>query len=241
MATSGGVSGETSKPHSGQNRAGLHGLAKAWLTAELPEMKTKRILDIVIAIIVGLLSSPLLLVISILIRINFKEPVLFRQIRPGLLGRPFTLFKFRTMTGVRAPDGTLLPDAQRLTRFGNFLRKTSFDELPELINVLRGEMSLVGPRPLLVKYLDRYTPMQMRRHEVLPGITGWAQVNGRNAISWEERFKFDVWYVNNRSLLLDVKILLLTVFDIFVCADVNAKGYATMPEFMGSQSDENDS
>jgi sugar transferase EpsL len=198
-------------------------------------MRIKRLLDVVIATITTMVSIPFWLVIGILIKLESDGPVFFRQVRPGLSGRPFTLIKFRTMKNVLAEDGTLLPDAQRLTRFGNFLRRTSLDELPELFNVLRGEMSLVGPRPLLMQYLDRYTPEQARRHDVLPGITGWAQVNGRNAIAWEDKLRLDVWYVDHRSLMLDFKILFITLFKVLRGDSISAKGHATMPEFMGSQ------
>jgi len=158
-------------------------------------------------------------------------PVLFRQRRPGLHGKPFICYKFRTMTDSRDSDGSLLPDSERLTGFGRFLRKTSLDELPELFNVLKGDMSLVDPRPLLMQYLDRYTPEQARRHEVKPGITGWAQVNGRNALTWEEKFKLDVWYVNNRSLWLDLKIIAMTIWKILIREGINQPGQATMEEF----------
>jgi sugar transferase EpsL len=159
--------------------------------------------------------------------------VFVRQLRPGLHGRPFTLLKFRTMTEARDPAGNLLPDEQRLTRLGRFLRRTSLDELPELINVLKGEMSLVGPRPLLMQYLDRYTPEQARRHEVKPGITGWAQINGRNALTWEEKFKLDVWYVDHRSFRLDLRIILLTVWKVLRQEGISQPGQATMEEFQG--------
>ncbi len=159
---------------------------------------------------------------------------MFTQDRPGLGGKAFRIFKFRTMTDARGVDGILLPDAERLTRFGRFLRSSSLDELPALINVLKGDMSLVGPRPLLMHYLDRYTPQQARRHEVRPGITGWAQINGRNAITWEEKFKLDVWYVDNRSLWLDIKIIYLTVWKILKREGINQPGQATMEEFRGS-------
>ena len=162
-------------------------------------------------------------------------PVLFRQMRPGLQGEPFFLLKFRTMNDVRDEQGELLPDDGRLTGLGSFLRSTSLDELPELFNVLKGEMSIVGPRPLLMQYLDRYTPEQARRHEVKPGVTGWAQVNGRNAISWEEKFELDVWYVDNWSLWLDVKIICMTVWKILKREGVNQPGHATAQEFMGNE------
>jgi len=161
------------------------------------------------------------------------SPSLFKQTRPGLNAKPFNIYKFRTMTNARGKKGYLLPEAERLTRFGKWLRSTSLDELPELWNVLKGDMSLVGPRPLLMQYLDRYTPEQARRHEVKPGITGWAQVNGRNAITWEEKFALDVWYVDNCSFLLDLKIILLTIIKVIKRQGISADGEATMPEFMG--------
>ncbi|MDH5508320.1 MAG: sugar transferase, partial [Anaerolineae bacterium] len=169
--------------------------------------RAKRLFDLLLTLPGVLLISPMLLIVAILVRIFHGRPVLFRHRRPGLRGQPFTLYKFRTMTDKRDADGQLLSDAQRLTRLGRFLRAASLDEFPELYNVLRGEMSLVGPRPLLTQYLDRYTPSQARRHAVLPGITGWAQINGRNNVSWEDKFALDVWYVDNWSLLLDIKIL----------------------------------
>ncbi|WP_424255502.1 sugar transferase [Desulfoprunum sp.] len=178
--------------------------------------------------------SPLLLCLAVLVRVKLGTPILFSQTRPGLHGKPFTLYKFRTMTDGRNASGNLLPDAQRLTGFGRFLRSTSLDELPELINVLRGEMSLVGPRPLLMEYLPLYSPEQARRHEVRPGLTGWAQINGRNALSWEEKFKLDVWYVDNQSLWLDMKIIFLTVWKVFRRDGISAEGEATMPRFTGS-------
>ena len=195
----------------------------------------KRLFDVTSSLAFLILLSPLLAGIAALARLLLGSPVFVRQLRPGLHGRPFTLLKFRTMTEARDPAGNLLPDEQRLTRLGCFLRRTSLDELPELINVLKGEMSLVGPRPLLMQYLDRYTPEQARRHEVKPGITGWAQINGRNALTWEEKFKLDVWYVDHRSLALDLKILLLTPFSALRGYGVSAEGHATMPEFMGTQ------
>lgn len=193
----------------------------------------KRLFDIVLTAPALILLLPILLIISLFARIKHGSPVLFRQQRPGLHGKPFTLYKFRTMTNARDADGNLLPDADRLTNFGRFLRRTSLDELPELINVLKGDMSLVGPRPLLMQYLDRYTPEQARRHEVRPGITGWAQINGRNAVSWEEKFRLDVWYVDNVSLWLDLKILILTVWKVLRREGISQAGYATMPEFLG--------
>ena len=194
----------------------------------------KRLLDFwLAAVALAVLGVPLL-VLSALVRWKLGSPVFFRQTRPGLRGRPFEMVKFRTMTGQRGADGRLLPDSQRLTRFGRFLRATSLDELPELWNVLKGEMSLVGPRPLLMEYLPLYTPQQARRHEARPGISGWAQVNGRNALSWEEKFALDVWYVDNQSLWLDVRILWLTVRKVLVREGISASGEATMPRFSGS-------
>ena len=193
----------------------------------------KRIFDRFLAALTLLLLSLPLLFLIWQVRRKLGSPVLFRQTRPGLYGKPFTMVKFRTMTDERGADGALLPDAQRLTPFGRFLRASSLDELPELWNVLKGEMSLVGPRPLLMEYLPLYTPEQARRHEVCPGITGWAQVNGRNAISWDEKFALDVWYVNHRSLWLDVKILWRTVRKVLVRDGISAPGDATMPKFEG--------
>lgn len=181
------------------------------------------------------LLSPVLILTALLVRCELGKPVLFSQERPGLDSRPFKLYKFRTMTDARGVDGVLLPDAQRLKRFGRFLRSTSMDELPELLNVLKGEMSLVGPRPLLMQYLNRYSPEQARRHEVKPGITGWAQVNGRNALTWEEKFKLDVWYVDNWSLWLDIKIIAMTIWKILKREGISQPGQATMEEFKGNQ------
>lgn len=194
----------------------------------------KRTFDILIAGISLLTLSPVLLIVSLLVRVSLGNPVLFNQVRPGEGGKPFRMIKFRTMRDAFNANGNPLPDSERLTRFGNFLRSTSLDELPELWNVLKGDMSLVGPRPLLMEYLDLYTPEQARRHEVKPGITGWAQVNGRNAISWEDKFKLDVWYVDNQSLWLDIKILLMTVKKVFVREGISAEGEATMTKFEGS-------
>ncbi len=193
----------------------------------------KRVFDFVAASLALLILALPLLGLALLIRRKLGSPVLFCQVRPGLHGRLFTMLKFRTMTDERGPDGALLPDAQRLTPFGRFLRASSLDELPELWNVLKGEMSLVGPRPLLMEYLPLYTPGQARRHEVRPGITGWAQVNGRNAISWDDKFALDVWYVDHRSLWLDVKILWRTVRKVLVRDGISAPGEATMPKFEG--------
>ena len=194
----------------------------------------KRALDLS-ATVLGLLAmSPLLLVLALMVRTRLGSPVLFRQTRPGLNGKPFLMYKFRTMTDERDQSGELLPDARRLTRFGRFLRSSSLDELPELLNVLKGEMSLVGPRPLLMEYLPLYSPEQARRHEVPPGITGWAQVNGRNAIGWDEKFKLDLWYVEHRSLALDLRILWLTVAKVFQREGISQQGQATMEKFRGN-------
>jgi lipopolysaccharide/colanic/teichoic acid biosynthesis glycosyltransferase len=194
----------------------------------------KRVFDFTAAVVGLLMLAIPLALLAWQVRRKLGSPVFFSQMRPGLHGSPFKMVKFRTMTSERGPDGELLPDAERLTGFGRWLRATSLDELPELWNVLRGEMSLVGPRPLLMQYLHLYSPDQARRHEVRPGITGWAQVNGRNAISWEEKFKLDVWYVDHRSLWLDIKILWLTVKKVVVRDGISASGEATMQEFKGS-------
>ena len=191
----------------------------------------KRFFDFCFTLIAVFFLSPLLIVLALMVRLILGRPILFRQQRPGLHGRPFTIYKFRTMTEARDAHGTLLPDGERLTRFGRFLRSTSLDELPELFNVLKGDMSLVGPRPLLMQYLDRYTPEQARRHEVKPGLTGWSQVNGRNAISWEEKFGLDIWYVDNRSIWLDIKIILITAWMILRREGINQPGQPTMEEF----------
>ncbi|MEQ3722943.1 sugar transferase [Alcanivorax sp.] len=195
----------------------------------------KRLMDILGAVAGLLLLAPVIVVLSLLVRIKLGGPVLFRQTRPGRAGRSFAMAKFRTMTDARDANGELLPDADRLTGFGQFLRASSLDELPELWNVLKGDMSLVGPRPLLMEYLPLYSERQARRHEVRPGITGWAQVNGRNALSWEEKFELDVWYVENRTLWLDIKILFLTVWKVIKRDDINQDGEATMTRFTGSQ------
>jgi sugar transferase EpsL len=195
----------------------------------------KRLLDLALTVLALILLSPVIVAVALLVRVKLGSPVLFRQQRPGLGGSPFMMLKFRTMTGARDADGKLLPDEQRITAFGKMLRRTSLDELPELINVLRGEMSLVGPRPLLMAYLDRYSPEQMRRHDALPGITGFAQVNGRNHLSWEEMFAHDVWYVDHRSLLLDLKILAMTIGTVFSAEGISAPSYVSAPEFRGSR------
>ncbi|GAB4580291.1 MAG: sugar transferase [Anaerolineales bacterium] len=196
----------------------------------------KRLFDLLLTIPGLVLVSPLLLLTALLVRIFHGSPVIFQHKRPGYRGQPFTLYKFRTMSNARDPRGNLLPDEQRLTPFGKFLRATSLDELPELFNVLKGEMSLIGPRPLLMQYLDRYTPEQARRHEVLPGITGWAQINGRNNLSWEVKFELDVWYVDHWSLWLDVKILAWTFWKVLKREGINEPGNATAREFMGTKS-----
>lgn len=187
------------------------------------------------ALLALILGSPVILTTALLVRIKLGSPVIFRQRRPGRYGHPFTMLKFRTMTDARGPDGTLLPDAQRLPKFGRWLRASSLDELPGLINVLRGDMSLVGPRPLLMQYLPLYTPLQARRHEVRPGITGWAQVNGRNALSWDEKFALDVWYVDHQSIALDIRILYLTAVKVVKKEGISAEGEATMAPFEGNQ------
>ena len=178
---------------------------------------------------------PVFILLWCFIRCDVGEPVLFFQVRPGLNSEPFRIVKFRTMTNCCDGDGCLLPDAQRLTRLGRFLRATSLDELPELINVITGKMSIVGPRPLLMQYLDRYSPEQARRHEVKPGITGWAQVNGRNSISWEDKFRLDVWYVDNWSFGLDLKIIWMTILKVIKSEGISAEGQATMPDFLGNR------
>jgi lipopolysaccharide/colanic/teichoic acid biosynthesis glycosyltransferase len=194
----------------------------------------KRIFDVLLTVLSLILFSVPLVVLFWQVREKLGDPVFFRQIRPGLNEKPFVMFKFRSMTDGRGPDGQLLPDAQRLTSFGRFLRASSMDELPGLWSVLKGDMSLVGPRPLLMEYLPLYSPEQARRHAVRPGITGWAQVNGRNALSWEEKFDLDVWYVDNRTLWLDIKVLWLTVKKVLVREGISAAGEATMPRFEGS-------
>lgn len=194
----------------------------------------KRVLDLTLASIALIVLLPLLVLLALLIQFKLGVPILFRQQRPGLHGKPFVLLKFRTMTNVCDSFGNLLPDAERLTPFGRFLRQTSLDELPEFINVLRGEMSLVGPRPLLMEYLDRYTPEQARRHEVLPGITGWTAVNGRNALTWDEKFALDIWYVDHQSLWLDITILAMTVWKVLRREGVTQPGRETPDKFSGS-------
>ena len=198
-------------------------------------MLIKRLFDICAAGLAVSLLSPLLAVLALVVRIKLGSPVLFCQSRPGLHGEPFAMYKFRTMTNDRDSNGHLLSDAERLGAFGMFLRSTSLDELPELWNVLKGEMSLVGPRPLLMEYLPLYSAEQARRHNVRPGITGWVQVNGRNTLSWEEKFALDVWYVDNRSLWLDLKVLLMTLKKVLVRDGISHAGEATMPKFEGAR------
>ncbi len=193
----------------------------------------KRGLDLVLVVLAAPVWLPIAAVVALLVRVRLGAPVFFRQVRPGLNGRPFRLVKFRTMTEAFGPGGQPLPDDQRLTGFGRSLRASSLDELPGLWNVLKGDMSLVGPRPLLTEYLPLYTPTQARRHEVRPGITGWAQVNGRNAVGWDERFAMDVWYVDHRSLRLDLRILLMSVGRVLGRQGVSSEGHATMPKFRG--------
>lgn len=194
---------------------------------------TKRLIDISCSALALIILSPLLLVLALLVRIRLGAPVLFRQERPGRMGEPFLMVKFRTMTDRRDAGGQLMPDADRLTPFGRWLRATSFDELPELWNVLRGDMSLIGPRPLLMQYLPLYSKEQWRRHLVRPGVTGWAQVNGRNALGWDEKFELDVWYVDHHNLWVDLKILFLTIKSVIGREGISAAGEATMPAFTG--------
>lgn len=194
----------------------------------------KRLFDFSVSFIAVLTLLPIFFLLAFLVRINIGSPIFFTQNRTGLHGKAFTIIKFSSMTNARSADGALLPDSERLTRFGSLLRATSLDELPELWNVLKGDMSLVGPRPLLTEYLPLYSPEQARRHTVRPGITGWAQINGRNAISWDEKFKMDVWYVDNQSLFFDLKILSLTVWAVLARRGISAHGESTMPKFRGN-------
>lgn len=194
----------------------------------------KRLMDILLVVMAFSLLWPLMLIIALLVRWKLGTPILFSQTRPGYLGKPFNIYKFRSMTDARSVDGKLLPDEIRLTRFGRLLRSTSLDELPNLGVIFKGDMSLVGPRPLLVEYLPLYNAEQARRHLVKPGLTGWAQINGRNAISWQEKFALDVWYVDHQSLWLDMKIILLTIKKICAREGISAKGEATMPKFTGN-------
>lgn len=203
-----------------------------------PQLKIKRLLDISISIIGLIIFIPFIPLISIFIKLGSKGPVFFKQRRPGKNGKLFLLYKFKTMGDLKDESGNLLPDKERLTKIGIFLRRFSLDEIPELWNVLKGEMSLVGPRPLLVEYLNRYTPEQARRHEVKPGVTGWAQINGRNAITWEEKFKYDVWYVDNKCLWLDFKIIFMTIIKVIKGEGISYPGQATMKKFKGSNKHE---
>ncbi|SEI92237.1 Sugar transferase involved in LPS biosynthesis (colanic, teichoic acid) [Bhargavaea ginsengi] len=196
----------------------------------------KRVFDTIVSLVALVLLSPIIGITALLILKKIGSPVFFKQQRPGLLGKPFNVYKFRTMTDKRDEKGDLLPDDVRLTSFGKLVRKLSLDELPQLWNVLKGDMSFVGPRPLLMEYLPLYNEHQARRHEVRPGITGWAQVNGRNAISWEQKFDYDVWYVDNQSFWLDIKILLMTVIRVFKSEGINQTGQATMTKFTGTPS-----
>jgi sugar transferase EpsL len=197
--------------------------------------KSKRLFDLILTIPGVIVISPLLAITALLVRVFHGAPILFSQVRSGYMGKPFTVNKFRSMTLERDAEGNLLSDENRLTLFGEFLRASSVDELPQLYNVLRGEMSLIGPRPQLLQYLDRYTPEQARRHDVLPGITGWAQVNGRNNVSWEIKFELDVWYVDHWSIWLDIQILLKTFWKVITRVDINQEGNATTQEFMGTK------
>ena len=193
----------------------------------------KRALDFSAALLLLILIWPFLLVIYVILRIKIGSPVMLRQKRPGFMGKLFTIYKFRTMTDERDENGSLLPDEQRITNIGRILRSYSLDELPEMFNVLKGDISLIGPRPLMVQYLERYTPEQARRHEVMPGITGWAQVNGRNSLTWEEKFSLDVWYVDHQSFALDIRILLMTCWKLLIREGISSEGFVSAPEFMG--------
>lgn len=195
----------------------------------------KRLFDFSVSLVLMAALFPVFALTALLVRVKLGAPVIFKQMRPGLKGRPFRICKFRSLTNETDEAGRLLPDAKRFTRVSSLLRRTSLDELPELVNVLKGEMSLVGPRPLLMQYLDRYDTEQARRHDVRPGMTGWAQVNGRNALSWEEKFRLDVWYVDNHNLFLDGKILLMTLVQVFKQQNIHEKGHVTAREFMGNK------
>ncbi|PET61661.1 sugar transferase [Bacillus sp. AFS001701] len=194
----------------------------------------KRMIDLIISLMIIIVFSPILLIVGVMVRFKMGSPILFKQVRPGLYGKPFNLYKFRTMVDLKDSNGELLSDELRLTSFGKFLRKFSLDEFPQLINVVKGEMSLVGPRPLLMEYLSLYTKEQMLRHDVKPGITGWAQVNGRNAITWEEKFKLDNWYIKNHNLIVDLKILFLTFIKVIKKEGISQQGQVTMEKFKGS-------
>jgi lipopolysaccharide/colanic/teichoic acid biosynthesis glycosyltransferase len=198
---------------------------------------SKRLLDIIMSAIILILASPFLLLTAVLIFLSYGAPIFFTHERPGKGGQPFKLIKFRSMRDARDQEGNILPDAERITRFGQFIRRTSIDELPEFYNVLRGDMSLVGPRPLLMQYLQRYSAEQARRHDVLPGVTGWAQINGRNAISWDDKFKYDLWYIDHWTFWLDIKIIFLTIWKVLKGDGISQPGRATMDEFMGNSDD----
>lgn len=195
---------------------------------------SKKLLDLLVSTLALIMLSPVIGLVALLVRIKLGGPILFRQQRPGYRGRPFHIFKFRTMADRFASDGSLLPDAERLGRFGRFLRSTSLDELPELFNILRGEMSLVGPRPLLMEYLPLYSSEQARRHDMLPGLTGWAQINGRNALSWQDKFRLDIWYVDHWNFWLDIKILFLTIGKVFQREGISQEGQVTIERFTGN-------
>lgn len=198
----------------------------------------KRVLDFSAALLILILIWPFLLLIYVILRIKIGSPVMLRQKRPGFMGKLFTMYKFRTMTDERDGNGVLLPDEQRITNIGRILRSYSLDELPEMFNVLNGDISLIGPRPLMVQYLERYTPEQARRHEVMPGITGWAQVNGRNSLTWEEKFSLDVWYVDHQSFALDARILVMTLWKVLIREGISSEGFVSAPEFMGLHSEQ---
>jgi sugar transferase EpsL len=197
--------------------------------------RSKRLFDLFFSLIALLLTSPVMLLIALIVRLFLGNPILFRQQRPGYLGRPFSILKFRTMTSARDSKGNLLPDSRRLTRLGRFLRNLSLDELPELFNILWGDMSWIGPRPLLMEYLELYSPEQMRRHQVYPGLTGWAQVNGRNALTWQDKFRMDTWYVDHWTFWLDMKILLLTLWKVLTREGITQPGQATTEYFSGNE------
>lgn len=196
----------------------------------------KRSFDLIVSLVIFICLFPVFLIFAFLVKLKLGSPIIFKQLRPGLNAKPFYLYKLRSMTNQRDSNGKVLPDYLRITPFGKFLRKYSLDEYPQLLNVIKGDISLVGPRPLLMEYLPLYTKEQSKRHQVKPGITGWAQINGRNAITWEEKFELDVWYVNNRSFLLDMKILFLTVYKVAVSEGINQPGQVTMESFKGSNS-----
>ncbi len=198
----------------------------------------KRLFDLILGLILFFIFSPVMIVVSLIIWIKMGSPVIFKQLRPGFMGSPFYLYKFRTMIAEKGPDGEILSDDERLTSLGKVLRRYSLDELPQLLNVIKGELSFVGPRPLLMEYLELYSKEQARRHDVKPGITGWAQVNGRNALTWEDKFKLDLWYIDNKSFWLDLKILGMTLFRVLKAEGVSGENSATMEKFLGDKNDE---